>query len=365
MLLFVLALLALSMTPFTVAVLLTLVRGRKLEISFRRPLQWPRVSIVMPTYNEQHIISEKMSELLNLDYPREKLEIIVVDCSNDETPKILKRFEERYPHIVKVITEQERKGNALASHVGYNSASGGIIVRTDADAKILNKDALKIAVSYLTRIEIGAVTGAYVSSDKTELTYRNILHELQVAESNIDSTVIAHGSFIAFKRHLYEELNPYSPADDTELFIRIRKQGYRTILIPEIKSVERLPSNFLRCISHRARRAHGLIKVIWESGGLLNPFYGVYGLILFLNFYLIAVSPITIFATYLSVAYLLLQMQREALFFLYLVGTLSLLLVWAARDNPIASLLDCQLCGFIGLFKTLIKRKEFLWEKFE
>jgi len=341
-----------------------LAKGKKLRINFRRPLHWPKVSIVMPTYNEQHIISEKMSELLNLDYPRERLEIVVVDCSNDETPTILKRFEEQYPHIVKVVTEQKRRGNALASHVGYTTASGDLIVRTDADAKILNKDALKIAVSYLTGAKIGAVTGTYVSSNKTELTYRNVLHGLQVAESNVDSTVIAHGSFIAFKRSFYEELDPRSPADDTELFVRIRKQGYRTVLIPEIKSVERLPSNFLEGISHRARRAHGLIRVIWESGGLLNPSYGAYSLILFLNFYLIAVSPLAIFVTYLSVAYLLFQMQHNLLIFLYFVGTLSLLLAWVVRNNPIASLLDSQLCGFIGLFKTLTKKREHVWEKF-
>lgn len=363
-LLIVLVLLVSSIAPFIAAALLMLTKGRKLRISFRRPLHWPRVSIVMPTYNEQHIIADKMSELLNLDYPREKLEIIVVDCSDDETPRILKRFEEQYPQIVKVITEGERRGNALASHTGYTSASGDIIVRTDADAKILNKDALKIAVSYLTKAEIGAVTGVYVSSNKTELAYRSILHGLQVAESNVDSTVIAHGSFIAFKRSLYEELNPRSAADDTELFVRIRKQGYRTILIPEVKSIERHPSNVLQYISHRARRAHGLIEVIWESGGLFNPSYGMYSLILFLNFYLIAVSPIAIFVTYLSVVYLLLQMQHELLIFLYLAGTLVLLVAWVVRNNPIASLLDSQLCGFIGLLKTLSKKKEHIWGKF-
>jgi len=362
--LFVLVLLVSSLVPFMVVALLTLAKGRKLKINFRRPSHWPKVSIIMPTYNEQDIISKKMSELLNLDYPKESLEIIVVDCSNDETPKILKHFEEQYPYI-KVITEQERRGNALASHVGYTSASGDIIVRTDADAKILNKEALMIAVSYLTRPEIGAATGSYVSSDKTEMTYRSILHGLQVAESNIDSTVIAHGSFIAFKRSLYEKLNPESPADDTELFIRIRKQGHRTILIPEIKCVERSPSNFSQYISHRARRAHGLIKVILESGGLLNPSYGPYSLILLLNFYLIAISPIAILVIYLSVAYLLLQMQLELLGFLYLIVTLALLLAWVVRNNPIASLLDSQLCGFIGLFKTLTKNKEYIWRKFE
>ena len=93
----------------------------------------------------------------------------------------------------------------------------------------------KSAVSSFEEDRIGCVTGRAVPmGSRSEEIYRGLNMKIQLLESRIDSTIIAHGPFTAFRRPLLQKIDEDSLADDSELSLKIRRQGYRSILNPEV-----------------------------------------------------------------------------------------------------------------------------------
>ncbi|MFB6124506.1 MAG: glycosyltransferase, partial [Halanaeroarchaeum sp.] len=98
--------------------------------------EWePSVSIVLPTYNEAAIIEQKLEGLLELDYPKELVEIVVVDSSDDATREIIREFFADRDHpSLHLIEEDERRGLAPALNDAYAAASNEMVVKTDCDS---------------------------------------------------------------------------------------------------------------------------------------------------------------------------------------------------------------------------------------
>ncbi|HPE49866.1 MAG TPA: glycosyltransferase [Methanothrix soehngenii] len=252
-----------------------------------------KVSIVVPTYNEEKTILKKLKNTLEMNYPKKDMELIVVDCSDDRTPKIVEECLGGLGEIRLILDhEEERQGLPYSLNKGYSMATGDIIVKTDCDA-MLDEDALKHALSSFEDDRIGCVTGRAVPiGSKSEESYRDLNARIQLLESRIDSTIIAHGPFTAFRRRLLKKIDDDSLADDSELSLKIRKQGYRSILNPEVIFYEKTSEEGRE--EQKARRASGLVRLMWRNKTLfLNPKYGLYGLVVFpFNFSTIVVLPI-------------------------------------------------------------------------
>ena len=122
----------------------------------------PSVSIVLPTYNEERIVETKLDDLLNLDYPMEKVELVVVDSSDDETREIIREyFADRDTPRLTLIEEDERRGLAPALNEAYEAADNDIVIKTDCDSK-LPSDVLREAAANLADDDVDAVTGRNV-----------------------------------------------------------------------------------------------------------------------------------------------------------------------------------------------------------
>ncbi|MEM3552437.1 MAG: glycosyltransferase, partial [Candidatus Bathyarchaeia archaeon] len=94
-------------------------RPHKIEVKC-----WPKVSIHIPLYNEENVAARILNACLNLDYPKDKIEIIVLDDSNDETTSIVKEFEKKKPNLIKVIHRNSREGfkaGALQNALKYTT----------------------------------------------------------------------------------------------------------------------------------------------------------------------------------------------------------------------------------------------------
>lgn len=251
-----------------------------------------KISIVIPTYNEEKTIVRKLEDTLALNYHKDYLEIVISDCSTDKTMELIGDYLKRKEDAdVIVYHEDDRKGVAYADNKGYSLASGDIIVRTDADVT-LSKDALQRALKSFEDEKIGCVTGRPVSLGfDPEKAYRSVGTKLQLWESRIDSVFIAHGPFTAFRKKLCEQIED-SLADDSEIAMKIRRQGYRCILNPDILFFERTSEKGRE--EQKIRRAAGLIRLLWRNKDIfLNPKYGKYGLIIFpLNFFVMIVLPL-------------------------------------------------------------------------
>jgi len=253
-----------------------------------------KVSIVIPTYNEEKTIITKLENTLELKYPKKELEIVIVDCSDDETPKLIEGYFRDHGGDVELVFdhEDERKGLPYGLNKGYSIATGDIIVKTDCDA-MLDEDALKFALSSFEDERIGCVTGrAHPIGSVSEKSYRDLNTRIQLLESRIDSTIIAHGPFTAFRKKLFQKIDDDSLADDSELSLKIRKQGYRSILNPRVVFYEKTSEEGRG--EQKTRRASGLVRLLWRNKTLfLNPKYGLYGLVIFpFNFSAIVILPL-------------------------------------------------------------------------
>ncbi|MEM0199369.1 MAG: glycosyltransferase, partial [Desulfurococcaceae archaeon] len=111
----------------------------------------PKVTVIIPTYNESKLIEKKLDNVYMQDYPRELMEIVVVDsASTDGTPKLVEKWaSERRDVELKLIVENERRGKAHALNNALGYASGEVVVIADVDA-LWPRDALSKVVKWLS-----------------------------------------------------------------------------------------------------------------------------------------------------------------------------------------------------------------------
>ncbi len=238
----------------------------------------------------------------DLDYSKEKLELILIDSgSTDKTVEIARSFHENNIDLdLRLVAEKERKGKANALNQAFSFCTGEIVVISDADS-LMEKNSLLQIVSNFADPNVGAATGRQVllnagqsAATIIERGYRDIYEVIRIGESHIDSTPIFHGELSAFRRNLIENVASDSAADDTELAIKIRKKGYRTIYDSSATFYEYAPPTLKARIKQKQRRGMGLIQQLFRFRNLMfNRAYGKYGLpILPGEFFMHVVSPV-------------------------------------------------------------------------
>ncbi|PCR91576.1 glycosyltransferase [Natrinema ejinorense] len=318
--------------------------------------QEPSVSIVLPTYNEAAIVESKLEELVELDYPMDRVEIVVVDSSDDGTADLVETFFAGRPEPeLTLIRTAEREGLAPALNEAYAAAENDIVVKTDCDSRI-EPDAVRRAAANLADPDVAAVTGrnAEVLGDsEVERGYRDVQTIIQILESHIDSTLIFHGPFSAFERDAIVPIDEDSIADDTELALKIRRNGGRVVFDPAIRYREAAHSAFGKRRAQKDRRAMGLLRLLWRQRDALGR-HGAYGrVVLPFNWWFMVISPWLV-ATGIGVA----TVGSLAVLGPFGLATPAALLAFTAlgsRDalgplQPLYSLFDSQ----ISLFRASV-----------
>ncbi len=261
---------------------------------------FPTVSVVLPTYNEEAIVEQKLEDVLALDYPMEKVELVVVDASDDRTPDLVEDFfADRDEPDLRLLRQRERRGLAIALNRAYDAATGEIVVKTDCDSRLAS-DALREAVANFADPDVAAVTGrnAEVLNDSSvERGYRDVQAAVQTLESHLDSTFIFHGPFSAFENDAIVPIDEDSIADDTELAVKIRRNGGRVVFDPAVRYREASHSAFGKRRTQKDRRAMGLLRLLWRQRDMLGG-YGRYGrVVLPFNWWFTIASPWLVVAT--------------------------------------------------------------------
>jgi cellulose synthase/poly-beta-1,6-N-acetylglucosamine synthase-like glycosyltransferase len=334
----------------------------------------PMVSIVVPTCDEESNIRKKIDDLLKIDYPRDKLEIIFVDSSRDKTGEIIQEFRQWSPIRVSLLEEPERRGLAAAVNKGYAAASGEIVMKSDCDV-ILRNDFVRNIVSYFSHSNIGAVSGAaevinrsidrsIINRSKTEVGYRSIFEKLKLAEANLDSTYVFNA--FAFRRELFELIDEKSVADDTELALRIRKKGYRAIYAPDAIIYDPSPTEIKTRIKQKSRRAQGVIRLSCQNLKVLfNPRYGRFGMFIFpANFFMIVVLPWLILLELALTSYWLYRSCYPLSIFIILALAIALVTIYLkSKPKLLAGFIEAQLSLLIGSITLLIRGPQFSWKK--
>lgn len=175
----------------------------------------PSVTIMIVAHNEEKVIEQKINNVLELDYPKNKLEILVSsDNSTDKTNKIVKDFIKKHKNEnIKLYEVKERKGKTNAQNEAAKIVKSEILVMTDANA-MLDKNAVKELVSSFDK-NVAYVTGIlkYINEGKSltsrnENTYWNIDTKIRDIESNIQTITAGNGALYAVKTKEYIDFDP-------------------------------------------------------------------------------------------------------------------------------------------------------------
>lgn len=326
--------------------------------------EMPSVSVVVPTFNEAATIKKKIENTMQLDYPPDKLELVIVDCSTDATPEIVQSLLKTYPQI-RLIRESERRGLATSLNIGYSSSNGKVIVKSDCDAITLTKDALKRAVSLLENPGLGGVTGTYIGENDVEASFRSLEVMQQKAESQIDSTIVAHGSFMAFRKDLMPTIDPTSTADDTELFMKVRRKGDRVVLDTGIRTYEPYRKAHLRRLGQRSRRAGGIIRVLLGNLDLLvsNVGWRFSYVVYPMNLLMLVLFPWALLAGVFAVLLALWEVSIQLAIGGLVLPLLALGTYLVGRPKAIAGLLDIAVASARGELDLLRGKPQYIWEK--
>ena len=213
-------------------VLIGLVRNKKVK----KDDYEPRVTILIAAYNEEKSIEATIKNKLDLDYSKNKLEIIVIsDNSSDRTDEIVKRYESRG---VILLRQTPRAGKTSALNMAVPHAKGEILVFSDANS-IYAPDALKELMQNFYDQEVGYVTGKMIYTNPDGSTigdgcsaymkYENMLRKI---ETKAGSVVGVDGGIDAVRKELYQPMNP-DQLPDFVLPLKVVEQGYRVVYEPE------------------------------------------------------------------------------------------------------------------------------------
>ena len=273
------------------------------------PRYLPSVTLIITVHNEERRIADKIRNTLELDYPRDRLEVIFAsDCSTDATDEIVGQ----YAHEgIKLVRSPGRGGKEFAQKCAIENSSGEVIVFTDV-ATILEKDAVSKIVANFSDRTIGCVSsedrfvdqdgrvsgaGAYV---RYELWLRSL-------ESQVNSVVGLSGSFFAARREVCTNWPTDIPSDFNTLLNSMRA-GYRGVSDPESVGIYTNIKDESREFERKVRTVTRGISALMRNAELLNPLgYGLFSFQLWSHKVMRWCVPFFLVTAFLSNAYLALR----------------------------------------------------------
>lgn len=262
--------------PYVIYPLLIGVWGLLRPLQVRRAAIEPTVTVLIPAYNEADCIATTLNRLIEQDYPRERLQIVVVsDASDDGTDEIVQRHADFNVELIRV---ESRGGKANALNVAVPQTRGEIIVFCDANAQFA-QDAVRNLVRNFADGTVGYVTGQLTLVSPGEslsgggsaayVRYEGIV---RVAETRVASIIGVNGGVDAIRRSLYSDV-PRELITDLVLPLRVIASGYRVIYDPSVRSTEVANSQLRSEFRMRVRVALRAWQGLAHMKRLLNPLH--------------------------------------------------------------------------------------------
>jgi cellulose synthase/poly-beta-1,6-N-acetylglucosamine synthase-like glycosyltransferase len=236
----------------------------------KAPIQ-PLVSLLIPAYNEARVIARKIENSLALDYPADRIEIVIVsDGSSDNTVDIAQSI-----NGVRVLALPENRGKVAALNAAVPDLRGEIVVFSDASA-LLAPDAVRRLVENFADPTVGAASGRYrvvkpqeVNIGASEDIYWKYETFVKIHESRLGSTLGAHGHLHAIRKELY----PFPPAetinDDYVIPLSVLGQGFRAVHEPAAMVFEE--AREMTGFQRRVRIVAGNLQQLRHLGQFLRP----------------------------------------------------------------------------------------------
>ena len=228
---------------------------RKLESASQDEFNF-HVSFLIPAKNEESIIEKKIENCFQLDYPKDKIEFIVIsDGSTDNTVQIVKGYKH---HNVKLIELKENRGKTEAQNIAVQQAQGEIIIFSDANA-MYDKDAVKHMVRHFEDPEVGCVSGElhYLEDMNNpvgteESLYWKYEKTIKKLEDRFNSIIGANGSIYTVRKRDYIPLESDIISDFIEP-LEVKYHGKKVVYEPLAESYEKSSTSFDQELKRKRR----------------------------------------------------------------------------------------------------------------
>ena len=341
------------------------------RVATPREDQIPGVSFLIPAYNEEAHLLQKLDNIREMDYPKQKLQIIFIsDGSTDATNEILRTLT---GSNIESIVLSRRSGKATALNEGVQRARHKILVFSDAST-LFARDALRKLSRHFSDGRIGAACGALrfrysPESQLTEGVYWKYESMIRLMEARLGATMTASGAIYALRRDAYHPLDPNTLLDDFVIPMNARKAGYRVLYDPEAIATDYAPESIKGEFIRRVRLATGSFRSLMF---LFSVPLGGFGRFAFISHKLLRWILPVFLCTLLISNLMLIGQPFYAVFgllqlFFYLwavVGFLFRERIHGVRFALLAYfLLAMNVAFLLGLFRSLVNHEEATWQR--
>jgi cellulose synthase/poly-beta-1,6-N-acetylglucosamine synthase-like glycosyltransferase len=240
---------------------------------------FPRVCMFVAAYNESSYVDVKVANLLELDYPPDKIQYLwITDGSDDGTPELLKRYPQMEVHHL-----PDRKGKIHAMNRGIHFVDAPIVIFSDSNTTLC-KQAIRVMVDTFNDPAVGCIAGEKriisLKEDGAAGSGENIYWKFESwvkwMDSELNSVVGAVGELFAIRTELYSEVENDTILDDFIISMRIAEKGYRIAYTPNAYAIETASANISEEMKRKVRIAAGGLQTVGRLKELLNPFrYGL------------------------------------------------------------------------------------------
>jgi cellulose synthase/poly-beta-1,6-N-acetylglucosamine synthase-like glycosyltransferase len=235
----------------------------------------PSVTIIITAYNEERDLAAKLENTLALDYPQDKLDVIVAsDCSSDRTDEIAREFSARGVHLYR---QPERLGKTAAQNAAVEQARGEIILFSDATT-LYQRDVLRALMPSFADATVGCATGRVVYTDSAESSvghgtrsYWSYEFLLKKHESNVCSLIGVCGCLYAVRRSAYVPLY-HEACSDFIIATKMVEQGLRAVYEPDAICMEETNQQANKELKTRVRIITQTFSDLWRNRAMMNPF---------------------------------------------------------------------------------------------
>lgn len=239
----------------------------------------PSVTVIVPAYNEEQWIAEKIRNLASLDYPRDKLVVVIAcDGCTDNTANIAQdTIQEAIcaDTLFMIHDHQINRGKVALLNAEMEHITSDITALSDVSA-LVSCDSLLLASQHYQNENVGVVNATYQimsTQNQGEAAYWQYQSQVKYRESLIGSTIGSHGAFYTFRTQLFTPLEPEIINDDFILPMRIVLQGYASIYEPTMLALELEESSDTSDFKRRLRISAGNMQQFLKLKKLLLPRY--------------------------------------------------------------------------------------------
>ncbi len=267
------------------AIIWVVARTRPRRIAIEKKGEWPAVTVTLPVYNEVSTIRTTLERLLEIDYPKDRLQLLVLsDASHDGTDDIVREFAQRGIELLRAPT---RRGKTAAENAAVAVARGDIIVNIDATV-VVPSGSLKRLIRAFDDPTVGVASGCDVSVgavDKhdagAESGYTGYEMNVRNLETRLGSIVGASGCFYGIRRRIRGSELPAGLSWDFASTLVARQQGYRSVSVSDALCLVPRTSEIKSELRRKTRTMARGLSTLFYFRALMNPIrYGPFALML-------------------------------------------------------------------------------------